>query len=111
VRDGARISDSFAPVGGHDLIGHHRRQERSAKWTRGTAGVPLSGVRVWHRRQRRLAERLPDVPRHRLDTDRSVSTDGALVTGSDPPGGGEANGGKPPQQDLSTARNAQRSLT
>jgi len=38
-----------------------------------------------------------------LDTDRGVSTEGAIVAGSDRPGAGEANGGKPSQSSLSTA--------
>ncbi len=65
-------------------------------------------MRLWHRRQRRAAERLPDVPHQRLDTDRSVSREGAIVTGSDPPGGGEANGEKPPQPPLSTAERTEK---
>jgi hypothetical protein len=40
-------------------------------------------MRLWHRRQRRTAERLPDVPCQRLDTDRNVAREGAVVTGSD----------------------------
>jgi len=43
------------------------------------------------------------VSRQRLDTDRSLSSEGALVTGSDRPGGGDANGEKPPQPPLLTA--------
>jgi hypothetical protein len=65
-------------------------------------------MRVWHRRQRRPAERLPDVPGQRLDTDRGVSTEAALVTGSDRPGGSEANGGKRPQPPLSRAERAEK---
>src|SRR5437899_2666982 len=60
-------------------------------------------MRVRHRRQRRPAERLPDVPGQRLDTDHSGTTETAIVTGSDRPDVGEANGGKPPQPPLSTA--------
>jgi hypothetical protein len=48
------------------------------------------------------------VPGQRLDTDRCVSSDGAIVAGSDPPGGGEANGGKPPESLLSTAKRTEK---
>jgi hypothetical protein len=65
-------------------------------------------VRLWHRRQRRPAERLPDVPRHRVVTERRVSPEGARVTGLDPPGGGEANGGEPPQPPVSIAERAKK---
>jgi hypothetical protein len=39
-------------------------------------------MRLSHRRQRRTAARLPDVPCPRLDNDRSLAREGAVVTGS-----------------------------
>jgi hypothetical protein len=48
------------------------------------------------------------VPRQRVDADRSVAREGALVTGSERPGGGEANGEKPPQPALSTAERTEK---
>jgi hypothetical protein len=48
------------------------------------------------------------VPRQRVDTERSVSSEGATVTGSDPPGGGEANGGTSPQAAVSTAERTEK---
>ena len=65
-------------------------------------------MRLWQRHQRRPAGRLPDVPRHRLDTNRSVSTEAVAVRGSDPPGGGETNGGTPAQPPLSTAERTEK---
>ena len=43
-----------------------------------------------------------------MDTDRGVSTEGAIVGGSDRPGAGEANGGKPSQPPLSTAERTEK---
>ncbi len=48
------------------------------------------------------------MPRHRLETDRSLSTEGALVAGSDRPGGGDAHGEKPPRPPLSTAERTEK---
>ncbi len=48
------------------------------------------------------------MPGHRLDTDRGVSSEGAIVAGSDRPGAGGANGGKPSQPPLSTAERTEK---
>ena len=48
------------------------------------------------------------MPRQRLDTDRSVSGDGAVVTGSERPGGGEANGEQRPERPLSIAERTEK---
>ncbi len=48
------------------------------------------------------------MPCRRLDSDRGVSRDGAVVTGSDRPGGGEANGEKRPERPLSIAERTEK---